>query len=113
MHNLTVAQQVKGLVDGEFSSMELTQHYIDRIEAHDGLINSFITFTPDLALESARDYDQNRGQGILLGGIPVALKDIFCTDGTKTTCASRMLDQFIAPYDATVVTKLKQAGAVV
>lgn len=111
MHDLTIAQQVAGLAKGEFSSEELTRHYINRIEAHDAALNSFITFTPEQALLSAQQADQNK-TGVL-SGVPIAVKDIFCTDGVKTSCASRMLDNFVAPYDATVVTKLKQAGAVV
>lgn len=112
MHKLTIAQQVKALVAGEFSSEELTQHYIQRIEAHDEQLNSFVTFTPNLAIENAKQADARGGKGGVLNGIPIALKDIFCTDGVKTSCGSRMLDNFIAPYDATVVTKLNDAGAV-
>jgi aspartyl-tRNA(Asn)/glutamyl-tRNA(Gln) amidotransferase subunit A len=112
MHKLTIAQQAQALVDKEFSSEELVSHYIQRIEARDGQLNSFITFTPEQAIENAKQADARGKQGGVLNGIPIALKDIFCTDGIKTTCGSRMLDNFIAPYDATVVTKLKQAGAV-
>ncbi len=97
MHKLTVAQQVQGLAAGEFSSEELTQHYIDRIEAHDAAINAFITFTPEQALQDARLADQHAGEGGVLNGVPIALKDIFCVDGSKTSCASKMLDNFIAP----------------
>ena len=112
MHKLTISQQVKALADKEFSSKELTQHYIERIEAHDEKLNSFITFTPERALEAAQSADTRGYDGRTLNGVPVALKDIFCTDGIKTSCASKMLDNFIAPYDATVVRKLNQAGAV-
>ena len=112
MHKLTIAQQVKALADKEFSSKELTQHYIKRIEAHDEKLNSFITFTPERALEAAQHADARGYDGTTLNGVPLALKDIFCTDGIKTSCASKMLDNFIAPYDATVVSKLNQAGAV-
>ena len=112
MHKLTISQQVKALADKEFSSKELTQHYIERIEAHDEKLNSFITFTPERALEAAQNADTRGYDGRTLNGVPVALKDIFCTDGIRTSCASKMLDNFIAPYDATVVRKLNQAGAV-
>ena len=112
MHKLTISQQVKALADKEFSSKELTQHYIERIEAHDEKLNSFITFTPERALEAAEHADSRGYDGNSLNGIPIALKDIFCTDGVKTSCASKMLENFIAPYDATVVKKLNQAGAV-
>ena len=113
MHNLTVAQQLQGIAAGDFSSVELTQHYIDRIERYDADINSFITFNPEQALTSAKHADRHRKEGSLLNGVPIALKDIFCADGTKTSCASKMLDNFIAPYDATVVKKLNQSGAVI
>ena len=113
MHDLTIAQQVAGLAKGDFSSVELTQHYINRIEAHDAALNSFITFTPERALADAERADQSGFDKGVLSGIPLAVKDIFCTDGVKTSCASHMLDNFVAPYDATVVTKLKQSGAVV
>ena len=112
MHKLTIAQQVKALADKEFSSEELTQHYLQRIEAHDEQLNAFVTFTPERALESAKQADARGFDSKTLNGIPIALKDIFCTDGVKTSCSSHMLDNFIAPYDATVVTKLNQAGAV-
>ena len=112
MHNLTLAQQLQALAAGEFSSVELTQHYINRIESHQDSLNAFITFTPERALEEAQKADQRSTDKPLLNGIPLALKDIFCTQGVKTSCASKMLDNFIAPYDATVVTKLQQAGAV-
>ena len=113
MHDLTITQQVAGLAKGDFSSVELTQHYVKRIEAYDADLNSFITFTPERALADAERADQKGSDKGVLNGVPIAVKDIFCTDGVKTSCASRMLDNFIAPYDATVVTKLKQAGAVV
>lgn len=112
MHNLTLAQQVKALSEKQFSSEELVKHYIERIQAHDEKLNSFITFTPEHALAQAKRADANANNAGLLNGVPIALKDIFCTDGVKTTCASHMLDNFIAPYDAAVVSKLKQAGAV-
>ena len=112
MHKLTIAQQAKALAAKEFSSEELVNHYIQRIEAHDEQLNSFVTFTPEQAIENAKQADARGTQGGILNGIPIALKDIFCTDGIKTSCASRMLDNFVAPYDATVVTKLNQAGAV-
>ena len=112
MHKLTVSQQVKALSAGEFSSEELVRHYISRIEAHDAQLNSFVTFTPELAIEQAKQSDTRGPAAGILNGVPIALKDIFCTDGIKTSCGSKMLDNFIAPYDATVVTKLKQAGSV-
>ena len=112
MHKLTLAQQAKALAAKQISSEELTRHYIDRIEAHDGQLNSFITVLAEQAIEQAKQADADRHQTSVLKGIPIALKDLFCSDGTATTCGSKMLDNFVAPYDATVVKKLKQAGVV-
>lgn len=102
------------LTQGEISSVELTQIFLERIEQHDQVLNSFITVTADQALEQARQADQYRRQGQAgpLTGIPLAQKDIFCTRGVRTSCASRMLDNFIAPYDATTVSLFNAAGMV-
>jgi len=114
MFNKTVKELSLGLAQGEFSSVELTQHYLDRIKEKDGAINSFITVTEENALNEAKAADKSRaeGKGSDWTGIPFAHKDIFCTEGVKTTCGSKMLDNFIAPYDATVVSNFKTAGAV-
>ncbi len=94
--------------------MELTTHYLDRIKKLDKDLNCYITVTEEEALKAAKHADEMRSQGKagLLTGIPIAQKDIFCTDGVKTTCGSKILENFIAPYDATVVKKLKDAGTV-
>jgi len=112
MHTLTISQLSKGLRAGEFSSTELTQHYLKRIEALDEEYNSFISVTPDQAMAQARAADERIAAGNYspLLGIPVAHKDLFCTQGVRTSSASKMLDNFISPYDATVVAKLKAAG---
>lgn len=112
MHNLTIRQMSEKLQSNEISSVELTQHYLNRIEKYDGDLNAYITVTPELAIDMAKQADQMlaEGQGGLLTGIPVAHKDIFCIDGVKTTCGSKMLSNFVAPYDANVVEKLKAAG---
>ena len=112
LHTLSVKQMSEKLHAGEITSVELTQHYLDRISKYDPELNAYVTVTPELALEMARDADEQLKAGTagLLTGIPVAHKDIFCTDGVKTTCSSKMLDNFIAPYDAHVVTLLKKAG---
>ncbi len=96
------------------SSEELTRHFLSRIERLDPRLNSFITVCEERALAEAREADIRLAEGRAgpLTGIPYAHKDIFCTEGVKTSCASRMLDNFVAPYDATVTEKLKQAGAV-
>jgi len=114
MHNKTIAELAAGLRAGEFTSEELTRAFLARIEAHDGQLNSFISVTGELALEQAREADRRiaAGEGGPLTGVPIAHKDIFCTDGVRTSCASKMLDPFIAPYDATVVSRFKAAGAV-
>ena len=115
MHNKTIAELSAALQQGEVSSVELTQHFIDRIEKLDTDINAFITVTPEMALESAKAADARikAGNAGPLTGVPMAHKDIFCTSGVRTSCGSRMLDNFVAPYDATVVEKFKQAGTVV
>ncbi|SER65902.1 aspartyl/glutamyl-tRNA(Asn/Gln) amidotransferase subunit A [Vreelandella subterranea] len=114
MHDKTLTQLAKALGSGELSSRELTEHYLQRIQQSGAILNSFITVTADQALERADAADQARAKGTasLLTGVPLALKDIFCTQGIKTSCGSRMLDNFDAPYDATVVEKLKTAGTV-
>ncbi len=112
IHNKTIAQLSKGLNSGEFSSVELTQHYLDRINSSQ--LNAFITVTDELAMEQARSADDKiaKGNANILTGIPYAHKDIFCTNGIKTSAGSKMLDNFISPYDATVSHKLNQADLV-
>lgn len=114
MFNKTLTELSQGLADKTFSSVELTQHYLERINKLDPEFNSFITVTADRALAQAKAADAERAKGEAgpLTGIPMAHKDIFCTQGVKTTCASKMLDNFIAPYDATVTERLDQAGMV-
>jgi aspartyl-tRNA(Asn)/glutamyl-tRNA(Gln) amidotransferase subunit A len=114
MHNKSLSELSASLHNGEFSSVELTQHYLDRINAHNGNLNAFITVCDDRALEQAKMADQqlqNKTAGILTG-IPLAHKDIFCTQGVLTSCASKMLSNFVSPYDATVVEKINAAGMV-
>ena len=112
MHNKSLTELAADLRAGAYTSVELTQHFLDRIEKYDDSLNSFITVTPELALAAAAEADAQIAAGTAgpLTGIPMSHKDIFCTDGVKTSCASKMLDNFVAPYDATVVEKLKQAG---
>jgi aspartyl-tRNA(Asn)/glutamyl-tRNA(Gln) amidotransferase subunit A len=114
LHTKTLAELSRGLDAGEFTSVELTQHFLDRITAFDGELNSFITVTPELALAQAKEADALRAAGKAgpLTGIPLAQKDIFCTKGVKTTAASKMLDNFVSPYDAHTVEKLNAAGLV-
>jgi aspartyl-tRNA(Asn)/glutamyl-tRNA(Gln) amidotransferase subunit A len=109
-----VAQFSEGLRRKEFSSVELTRLFLERIEASQPTLNAFISVTRDEALQAAQAADRALASGTAapLTGVPIAHKDIFCTQGVKTTCGSRMLESFVAPYDATVVAKLKAAGAV-
>jgi aspartyl-tRNA(Asn)/glutamyl-tRNA(Gln) amidotransferase subunit A len=114
MPNHTIADILRGLEAKTFSSEEITQQYLGAIEKHDGNYNSFITVTADQALAQARAADNARQNGSAgaLCGVPIAHKDIFCTEGVRTSCASKMLDNFIAPYNATVVERLANAGVV-
>lgn len=114
MHNKTLAELAAGLKAKTFSSEELTRHFLGRIEQLDPKLNSFVTLTAEGALAQARAADASiaGGEAGPLLGIPYAHKDIFCTDGVRTSCGSKMLDNFIAPYDATVTTKFLAAGAV-
>ncbi|MEW8505688.1 MAG: Asp-tRNA(Asn)/Glu-tRNA(Gln) amidotransferase subunit GatA [Candidatus Thiodiazotropha sp.] len=114
MHSKSIAELGTALQAGEFTSVELTRHFIDRIERMNGELNALITPTPEQALLEAEAADRviESGKAGPLTGIPLVQKDIFCTKGVKTSCGSKMLDNFISPYDATVVERLKQAGAV-
>ena len=113
MHNKTLTELVAGLRGKQFSSVELTEVFLARIKQHHAL-NAFITVSEESALKQAQAADQllTAGNAGPLTGIPVAQKDIFCTLGTKTSCGSKMLDNFIAPYNATVVDNFNRAGAV-
>ena len=114
MHTLSVSALGAALRRKEFSSVELTTHFLNRITTHDPSLNSFITVTPEAALAHAARADERRraGEDQPLLGIPIAHKDIFCTRGVRTSCGSRMLDSFIAPYDATVVNRFLASGTV-
>ncbi len=114
MHLSTLAQLSTALESNQISSEELTRLYLDRISRFNASLNCFITINEDDALDKARQADKQRAENKsnLLTGIPVAQKDIFCTNGTKTSCGSKMLDNFIAPYDATVIEKMDAAGFV-
>lgn len=109
----TLTEQIKDLEAGDYSSRELTEAYLARIESHQDL-NAFITVSAAQALEQAKIADEQRANGAAkpLAGIPIAHKDIFCELGVKTTAGSQMLDNFVSPYDSTVVSRLKEAGVV-
>ena len=114
MHNMSVSEISAALHDREFTCLEVVSAFIERVRALDSELNSFITITEESALNQARAADRciQAGDAGPLTGIPVAHKDIFCTRGVKTSCGSRMLDNFIAPYDATVVERMYRAGMV-
>ena len=114
LHKLSLIEQLEGLKKNEFSSVELTSHYLKRISEHDEKLNSFITVTEEKALAQAKLADDRykNKQSLALDGLPIAHKDIFCTKGIKTTCGSKMLSDFEAPYSATVYTKLDDMGMV-
>lgn len=112
---LTIARAKKLLLDRQISSVELTTAMLDRIETYDDTIGAFITVDKESALKQARKADQHiaDNQTSPLTGVPIALKDLLCTKGIKTTCGSKMLEDFIPQYDGTVVSKLKENGAVI
>jgi aspartyl-tRNA(Asn)/glutamyl-tRNA(Gln) amidotransferase subunit A len=114
MLDKTLKQLSEGLESGEFSSQELTQSYLNKIKSDDSALNAFITVTEDFALKQAKAADERRsaGKADALTGLPIAIKDIFCTTGIKTSCGSKMLDNFIAPYESTATQKLNDAGMV-
>jgi aspartyl-tRNA(Asn)/glutamyl-tRNA(Gln) amidotransferase subunit A len=114
IHRNSLTQLAAGLRAKKFSSVELVQACLERIEASQPVLNAFVSVTASQALEAAAaaDRDLAAGRGGALTGVPIAHKDLFCTAGVRTTCGSRMLDGFVSPYDATVVAKLKAAGAV-
>src|SRR5262249_5571773 len=115
MHRKTLTELSEALKKKVISSVELTQHFLSRIKKHDKILNSFITITEELALTQAKAADVRlaKGNANALTGIPIAQKDIFCTQGVKTSCGSKMLDNFIAPYNATVIEKFNEAGAII
>jgi aspartyl-tRNA(Asn)/glutamyl-tRNA(Gln) amidotransferase subunit A len=114
LHRLTLAELNQGLRERRFSSVELARHFLARIERFNPTLNAFITVTGERALAAAQKADAllAAGEALPLAGLPIVHKDIFCTDGVLTTCGSRILSNFVAPYDATVVERLAQVGVV-
>ena len=115
LYELTIEAAADLLQRGEISSEDLTRAVLARIAALDDRVGAYLTVDREGALEQARRADELRaaGQGTALTGIPLGIKDVICTRGLRTTCASRLLDNFSPPYDATVMQRLRQAGAVV
>jgi aspartyl-tRNA(Asn)/glutamyl-tRNA(Gln) amidotransferase subunit A len=114
VHDRTLTELAADLAAKRVSAVELAKHFLARIERFDETLNAFVTVTADQALKQAKAADERRARGDAspLTGVPIAHKDIFCTAGVKTSCGSRMLDNFVAPYDATVVERLANAGVV-
>ncbi len=114
MINASLRELSAALADQRISSVELTQLFLDRIARHNGTLNAFVTLDADKSLTQARQADAARAAGSAgpLTGIPLAHKDIFCAEGWRTTCGSKMLANFVAPYDAHVVSRFKDAGMV-
>ncbi len=114
LHQLTIHQALDAMRRGDCSSLELTDAYLERIERHDSNVRAYLRVTAERARADARRADERRraGDEAPLLGIPIALKDIFCTAGIETTCASRILKGFVPPYDATVVERLAASGSV-
>ena len=113
MHTLSLYEVKSGLLSKKFSSVEITKCFLERIEKYKNL-NAFITVCPEQALESAKQSDQKIANGMAgeMEGIPLAIKDLYMTKGIRTTSGSKMLENFIAPYESTVTQKLLNAGSV-
>ena len=114
LHEKSLRELSQDLHAKKISSVELTRHFLDRINKYDKTLNSFVTVSAEHALAQAKQADTRlaSGNADALTGVPIAQKDIFCTQGIKTSCGSKMLDNFISPYDATVVAKMNAQGAV-
>ena len=114
MYSKTIAQLAAGLRAKEYSSVELTQAFYQRIKKYDDQVNGYVTLTEETALQAAQAADKRiaAGEAGPLTGVPIAHKDIFCTTGVRTSCGSKMLENFVAPYSATVVQRLEEAGMV-
>ena len=112
----TIYEHAEALRKKEYSSVQLTQAYLEEIDRKDKTIGAYITVTAERALERARNFDEEKdsvSKASVLAGIPCAIKDNICTKGIKTTCASKMLGDYIPPYNAEVVEKLEKSGAII
>src|SRR5208337_3936624 len=115
LFNLTIHELHDRLISGDITSEAITESVLNRIGAVDDKVKAYITVTADGARAQAREADRRVKSGDILTpllGVPIAVKDNMCTDGIKTTCASKILGNFVPPYDATVITRFKQAGYV-
>ena len=114
LHELTIHEALAGMRQGDFSAVDLTQALLERIALLDGQVKAYLTVTAELALEQAAQADARRaaGEDAPLLGVPLAIKDVLCTEGVRTTCGSRILENFVPPYTATAVQRLAGAGMV-
>jgi aspartyl-tRNA(Asn)/glutamyl-tRNA(Gln) amidotransferase subunit A len=114
LYQLTIHEARDRLANGEFTAVELAEAVLERTVAVDNDVRAYLTLTPEGALAQARVADERRaaGENTPLLGIPLAIKDVLCTEGIHTTCGSRILEDFVSPYDATAVARLRAAGAV-
>ncbi|MBV7336928.1 Asp-tRNA(Asn)/Glu-tRNA(Gln) amidotransferase subunit GatA [Chloroflexi bacterium TSY] len=114
LYKYTISEALDGLRSGEFSSLELTQAHLERIEQVDGDVKAYLLVTPERAMADAKRADEQRANGddAPLLGVPLAIKDVLATNGIRTTCGSRILENFVPPYTATAVERLEQAGMV-
>ena len=114
LHELTIHEALAGMRQGDFSAVDLTQALLERIALLDGQVKAYLTVTAELALEQAAQADARRaaGEEAPLLGVPLAIKDVLCTAGVRTTCGSRILENFVPPYTATAVQRLADAGMV-
>ena len=115
IHELTATELIQRLASGELTAVSVVEAFLDRIEQHEGRVGAFLRVDREGALADAEQVDRRRRAGERigrLGGVPVAVKDVICTRGQPTTCASKMLEHFVPPYDATVIRRLRQADAV-
>src|SRR3989304_2064944 len=115
IYELTIQQLHDKLKKKELSSVEATRAVFSRIDSVENKVHSFVTISRDEALRQAQEADKWIAAGDMrpLTGVPIAVKDIFCTEGVRTTCSSKILENFIPPYDSTVVARLKKEGAVI
>ena len=115
LYELTVHELAEKLEKREITAEELTKSYFDRIKEKDSQVKAYVSTLEETAIERAKEIDIARANGKKVGkyaGIPIGIKDNMCIDGTRTTCSSKMLENFVAPYNATVIEKLNEEGLV-
>ncbi len=114
MNFKSVKEILTAIKNKDVSVIELTSNYLDKIKERDDELNCFVTLTEEFALNKARKIDEEIAKNKVraLSGLPIAQKDIFCTKNIKTSCGSKMLDNFVSPYNATVIEKLNNAGTI-